>query len=592
MTNHDDHMELVLRAENMPAEVNNQIEASWVSPATALQLELPGAYLGVKTSAGGWNAGYKDDHQEIVDEAGLIFVVSQSSFGGTYLSAKAVEGHTVEALNPDASSARSMWRGVSEHNQKVSVDADTGKMGSVSSHANWANINFGNPGSRSGIVRVTDPQGKQRYYLMGADFQGRPDSWRVTGSLTEIIPNAQLELQMAPRQLTAGTLDPNLVSLETQSGTSPISSITIDKLATAFVNATRGIESQSASYESAEAAEDFSDLTLNLLIDIAKRQPDILEGSEHAVDELGRRARLITTGRRDSGFLDSLATEEENRVNYLEAIKDSIDPYQSSSDTAHSFQFFTQQALDILQTSFSRGVQFNLENESSIARLLQQLITADQERTAAQQAKRAEILRETVMDPQWTKQGVEYRAATPGEKIEIDLNSSSPLLTGEQTYQAFYDPEQTESSRTFKAGFSEPAIAILEISGSRFVLLDARNAKPQYQRDGWDFKLLQITDWREDSLRGIQVIASDLRFGGYYNQDIHVIEDHVKPKATGYLAENDTDVTIEFDQDAGKVTIVSPYRKLGITARSDAFDLVPVGLGDTGDAKSRSKTTS
>ncbi|MDO8265654.1 MAG: hypothetical protein Q7T41_01775 [Candidatus Saccharibacteria bacterium] len=148
-----------------------------------------GVHLGAIIGSDGWNNGYKDEHTQPVPDAGFSFKVSQASYGYTGISAEAMEGHRVDALDVDVNTGEYSWKGPRNHSDEVTVSSDRGKMQEVKPE-DWGLVNLGKTGGRAGIIRVTSKvDGNVRYYALGADFQGEPDNWRVTGSLVEVTPN-------------------------------------------------------------------------------------------------------------------------------------------------------------------------------------------------------------------------------------------------------------------------------------------------------------------------------------------------------------------------------------------------------------------
>lgn len=598
MTYPENGNEVVPVGEVLPAVVPSEIEPAWESPSTALEVHLPGVFLGNIVDHDGWLQAHKDRHEQPVVEAGIGFVVSQSSAGGTYLWAKAMTGYQVEALNPDASSRRSMWRAAPE-GEEVSVDSDWGKIGSLKADESFLGMkNVGNPGVRSGIIRVTDPEGGQRHYFMGAEFSGRDNDWRVTGAMREVWPNEQMQLAVTPRALSGKVLDPGLISHELEA-TVPIDAMTVDALTTAFEHATPDVWILHAEPASATAAEKFSHVVLNLLTTIAKQQPEILDGTEEQVDELGRRARLINRGTQERGFLKSLASDEENRVSYLESVDSTIAVIEANSGNAHSFTFFTKQALDILKTAFRQGIKFDLRQSSSLVTDIEEIVQADVEQNKAAQSKRAEVLRGSILDSEVHPEGLAYRSAIPGQKVEIDLDAKPPLLTPEQTFEAFYYDGQTDSGSARTEGYRQSTLAIIEIGGKRHALIDARfydsflgprrrekgsmgsgrttktgNHYYKGERDDSQFKLLEISNDPVDQRYGVRVSERGFVFEPGHNNYNVISGLHAEDKQ-GFAADENVIVTLDFDEAANKLTIMSTYRKVGVIAPSAAVSTAP-----------------
>lgn len=567
--------ELVPCNERLPVTASADIEPQWESQSGALQIRMSGAYLGRFVNSQGWNAGYKDSHEELVPDAGIVFVVSQSSAGGTYLSAKAMEGYKVEALNPNASSRRSMWVEAPDHKEAVSVDSDWGKLGSLSPSDDWTAINFGNPGTRSGLVRVTGPHEEQHYYLMGANFQGEPDSWRVEGALCEVTPNEQLELIVAPRQLSGTVIDPGILSAEVEK-TMSITLQQIEALQTAFDHDTSTVRILYADQPSADAAKTYADVTLGLLLDIARQRPYVLDGSETAVDELGRQSKRITNAPSNGGYLDRLASDEENRVAYLMAVQQELSMHSATANNAHNFTSLTNQSLAILKQGLARGTSIELVGESPAISKLDELLAADQQKTAELAASRSKTLESTIFNPNWKRNNVSYEVAIPGQKVEIDLSINTPLLTPEQTQAAFYTEGHTDSGSIQNHRYYTPTIAIVDFNRTRYAVTEAsapRSGHSDYTSKR-EFYFLRIAEGQEDPRYGLRTQQSSFGFGGRLDKDIQVLYDPSKSGKKGYLNEIDAPITLEYDEEADRLIIVSPYMKAGVLASKDAVKAV------------------
>lgn len=160
---------------------------AWAPTGEAVVPVVYGVHLGSKIEKGGWNAGFIDESDTPVPDAGLIFRVEQASYGYTGIAAKPLPGYKLEALDMSPQATKVNWVSDEDTGGCVRVAADWGKMSDVPAE-NWAETNLGIPGGKAGVVRVTDPSNKVRYFVLGADFQGEPDNWRVTGMMTEVEP--------------------------------------------------------------------------------------------------------------------------------------------------------------------------------------------------------------------------------------------------------------------------------------------------------------------------------------------------------------------------------------------------------------------
>lgn len=165
--------------------------AEWTHPERGLQRKITGVYLGAKTGSDGWNTGHIDESETPVDEAGLVFGVDQASYGFTGIFAKALPGYRVEALTVDPATGKEAWVAPAEGQEDVRVTGDWGRMSEVPIEELMPDANFANTGGRAGVVRVTSENGQVKHYLLGADFRGKPDQWRVSGAMVEIEPQQQ-----------------------------------------------------------------------------------------------------------------------------------------------------------------------------------------------------------------------------------------------------------------------------------------------------------------------------------------------------------------------------------------------------------------
>jgi hypothetical protein len=121
-----------------------------------------------------------------VPTAGFGLEVAQSSLGHTELLAEALEDRTVEVADFDTETGAVSWRGPDEIG-RLRVDVDGGNLSQIPP-TEWLKTNFGNPGVRAGVIRVTGPEQQAKYYALGANFTGEPDRWNVEGGVVELTP--------------------------------------------------------------------------------------------------------------------------------------------------------------------------------------------------------------------------------------------------------------------------------------------------------------------------------------------------------------------------------------------------------------------
>ena len=177
-----------------------KLPAIWEISEQAPVKHLPGVHLGRRIGKDGWNAGFVDRSETPLPDLGFTFGVAQASYGYTGIFAKPIGDHKIESLQINSETGSIHWIGPTDAQDEVTVTSDWGSLSETAWQETIAGANFGLVGGRMGIIRVTDGV-EPRYYALGANFEGEPDDWRVTGSLVEIVPIEPLELgSAAPTQ--------------------------------------------------------------------------------------------------------------------------------------------------------------------------------------------------------------------------------------------------------------------------------------------------------------------------------------------------------------------------------------------------------
>lgn len=145
------------------------------------------AIPGTERDFGGCTLGrvggrWVDDASVPVDDAGIDYRVSQASYGFTGVSVVAHPGYRVEALRVDTETGQPSWEPPPGGLPTLIVDGDWGNLSLIAPDSSaWKQENMGNAGVRAGVVRVTNEQSDNvKFYLVGAQFNGRPDYWNVT----------------------------------------------------------------------------------------------------------------------------------------------------------------------------------------------------------------------------------------------------------------------------------------------------------------------------------------------------------------------------------------------------------------------------
>ncbi|HSX33947.1 MAG TPA: hypothetical protein VLF91_06445 [Candidatus Saccharimonadales bacterium] len=134
-----------------------------------------------------------DQRVQPIHEAGVNFVVSQTSHGGTYLEASALPGYHVEALHQDEDGNAYWTTSDDQPDGQVMVNYDRGRMDTASiDELTDTGDRGGRAGERFGVIRVTGPDETTDHYAMGAKFSGATDNWYVTGGLVKIQPTEEL----------------------------------------------------------------------------------------------------------------------------------------------------------------------------------------------------------------------------------------------------------------------------------------------------------------------------------------------------------------------------------------------------------------
>ncbi len=465
---------------NGSAEHANQLEQAWSHPDVALHQDLTTTFLGTR-----YNNGYpiyQDTHDTIVPQVGIIVRYTQSSSGYTGVEVHGLENTKVAALNIDASGANTLWKNPGAHDDGyVALTSDTGNMGRSSALKieDWAQQNFGNPGAQLGIVRVTDASDSHRYFAVGADFQGQPDWWHVSGKVIEVFPNfdeGALALAAARKMIPASSSTAEISEKHTVN----VDVNLITEFKDAFRHATPDVFILHAPEGTAERAKKFTSAGVGLMKAMTERQPSIFNGLEKDLDELGRRARLVGgQEKRDvtSGtFIDSLRDPLGARVTYLKNIKDMIDSGNARNDDAHYYTFFAEQLFSILEQSIAdKNVMLDASNASM--QKLEHLLKMDREQGQDAVKRRAEVLRGTFMDPERANDVAQEHHLAVGGTVSIDLNAT-PLLNPNQTYEAFYEHGRTDSLglSSRERGYRQNTIAILAVEGRHYALIDTREA--------------------------------------------------------------------------------------------------------------------
>lgn len=129
---------------------------------------------------GGVSGGrFYDTHTELLPEVGITLKAQQTSYGLTGISAAPFEGNDLQVLTSDKNHGGVHWLNKAWGDRMVSVDTDWGNLGTIKQSE------VGNPGCRTGLVRLINREGDVKYYILTGDFSGRADDWSVTMKLAE-----------------------------------------------------------------------------------------------------------------------------------------------------------------------------------------------------------------------------------------------------------------------------------------------------------------------------------------------------------------------------------------------------------------------
>lgn len=192
-----------LPARRMAAEIDAPERAvvEWEQSQNGVNKRVAdGVYLGVLVDCEGWNAGYVDQYEEPLVDCGFVAGVSQASYGYTGTYAKALPGYKIAAVTVDEQTGSTSWVEQGD-DSKVTIASDRGNLSTTSIDAMDPDFNFGNPGARVGVVRVTSPEGEEAYYMVGALFDGKPDGWQATAEVVQVQPMYPPELSHTALEL-------------------------------------------------------------------------------------------------------------------------------------------------------------------------------------------------------------------------------------------------------------------------------------------------------------------------------------------------------------------------------------------------------
>lgn len=543
-------------------------------PANELTVYRPqGVHLGRIPSRDGWSAGFRDTHKQPVYEAGFSFIVGQSSVGATYIDAQALPGNTIAVLNTDASSRESMWLEPRDDGN-ARVDMDHGKPLPRGRSLDWLGLNLGTPGVRGGVIRVTDELNDARYYVLRADFAGEPDDWFVQGSVQEVWLNQQFKIDQGRRELTGTTVGQLALLPETVHKTA-LNNRHMLSLRTAFDHTTNGYKVLSNNPDQMQAIGVFAHVALGILQEISKTDPQILTGKERDIDELGRLTRLIIDHHGPKGYLTSLDSDDANRINYLQALRQTIDDFMPTEDNCYYYTCFTQKALGILGDAIGPTTTVMIDQSSPALVKSLELIDADERETAEAVSYRAATLRGTIFDGEGNKPRLNHATAIPGQKVEFELGSASPILTEHQTYEAFSEKDKTDARCPQYSHFYEPVVAIITIKGKRFALTDAGKSDRfgKINSDQRQLALMEIVDDNDQSREGLTVSRRVLEFGDEDYNAAYVIYDPSSDGNATYAKDVNPNVTIAYDANLGKVTIHSTYQPVTVSTKDSVKTL-------------------
>lgn len=179
-----------------PNTLTNKGTEDLFTPVQGSERDLKGTHLGqLPLTSAGFSQGFKDSDTVQVPGAGILFTVEQASYGRTGIAASAEEGYKIEALriNPDTKAPE--WiKPNPVLGKTVDVATDRGNLSKIPDDSpSWSKFNMGNPGVKSGAVKVTNQAtGEVKYYALGAQFTGKQDGWQVRRGVIELTPTPAL----------------------------------------------------------------------------------------------------------------------------------------------------------------------------------------------------------------------------------------------------------------------------------------------------------------------------------------------------------------------------------------------------------------
>jgi len=175
-----------------------------------------GVFLGDKPKKDGWGVDYIDTNTTPTGE-GFTFIVGRNSAGLTYIATESEGEQKVESYLFDYPTGKRNWTPAGE--KEVMVSTNYGELGEPTIHERWqddAGMYMGIEGHQVGLIRVARPDGTIEHFLLGAQFDGREDSWRVKGSYVPIAAQnvdallTEVEAASQPRAIETAKTVPSL----------------------------------------------------------------------------------------------------------------------------------------------------------------------------------------------------------------------------------------------------------------------------------------------------------------------------------------------------------------------------------------------
>lgn len=396
-----------------------------------------------------------------------------------------------------------------------------------------------------------------------------------------------------PSQLGGNVLDPIVLD-----------GAAVGELRAAFEHQTAGVYVLHSSREGATASREFASLSLSVLAEAARVNPDSVDDESrqshgffpmltHRVNQVAARASIlggdIAFSRRATGDPRSEASADEiaqRKVGFLERAAHRVAqagethapsrPYgRSQDDPSHWYRNIASDTMSALEAAVAEN-PIVIDPESAIGQRVADVLQRQRTQAAEAQVIRSEKLRGTVMDPEAQVEGLHTVEVRAGGTVRINLDGAALLSSRDefgfdhgQTAELFFARKGgTDAGGTHIDGFTGKTVAMMEIDDRRYVIVDDRAAFGQNRpgtipkNDGYrqpdernrgQIQILEVlNDGREDPRYGVEVDGMHYNFHDEYRKGPQT----VYARRPGERARDASGVTVELDA-RGQVVIAT-----------------------------------